>query len=204
MRLREGISTRRIGASRRRSLLFHRRQLLSALTLSVSSMFFTKRGWSQAPGFDAEFQALLADQDLLDRTRALGGIREEVATSRGTVTSRTKSDRNISQKAIDLIVAFEVSSKDIYQRKYQGVTRPGGASGDHHRHWLRRWVVSVANLREDWAGYMTDSEIALLSRACGVTGPRANVLLGPLSSIRISWDPPPSSHPRNIRWPAAS
>jgi hypothetical protein len=198
MRLPEGLSIRRIGASRRQPLLFHRRQLLSALALSASSMFLTKRGWSQAPGFDAAFQALLADQDLLDRTRALGGDRQELATSRGTVTSRTKSDRKISQKAIDLIVAFEVSSKDIYQRKYQGVTRPGGASGITIGIGYDVGYVSVANLKEDWAGYMSDSDIALLSRACGVTGSRANALLRPLSSIRIPWDPAYTQFLKNV------
>ncbi|MER3498445.1 MAG: hypothetical protein C4308_07320 [Chitinophagaceae bacterium] len=35
----------------------------------------------------------------------------------------------ISQKSIDQLIAFVISSKELYEKKYQQPTWPGGASG---------------------------------------------------------------------------
>ncbi|MGJ4927909.1 hypothetical protein ACQR1I_21895 [Bradyrhizobium sp. HKCCYLS2038] len=156
------------------------------------SCLFVSSGYrcasAQVHGFDVEFTKLLSNENLLAKTQEFGRLKEEVPVARGTVRSRERSDRKISQRSINLIVAFEVTSKSVYEKKYQGVIKPGGASGITIGIGYDVGYVSPEFLQEDWKGYIPDSDIKTLSMACDVIGNDANNLRPKLSNIRVPWD----------------
>lgn len=154
--------------------------------LSIQS--YLPNASAQPGSFDSELAEIISDEELMARTRELGYLPDDLPTARGTVRSRERSDRKISERAIKLIIAFEVTSKDVYIRKYQGVTRPGGQSGITMGVGYDLGYVTQEYLREDWSGYLSNDELKQLSIACNVRGTDANSLLLQLSNIRIPWD----------------
>ena len=163
-----------------------RRAFVGAVIASVPLPF--SDAFAQAQTFDSEFEKLKNDEFLLANTQAFGLIRDELTESRGTVRIRQRSDRKISQRASDLIIVFEVTSKETYTRKYQGVIRPGGESGITCGIGYDVGYVTEEYLREDWVGFISDTDIKALSIACGVTGNAAQALRRRLSQIQIPYD----------------
>lgn len=95
----------------------------------------------------------------------------------------------ISKAAFDLIVAEEVSSKAVYERKYRHPEWPGVASGVTIGIGYDVGYSTPARLRSDWDGIIPDRMIDALARTCGVTGARAGSLARALrSSVDIPWD----------------
>ncbi|SFL50910.1 hypothetical protein SAMN03159423_2121 [Bradyrhizobium sp. NFR13] len=165
------------------------RRSFTALAIgALTSTVLSRSLFAQAPNFDALFNELLANEALLEKTQTYGREKEELLISRGTVSSRKKSTRAISKRAIDLIIAFEVTGKTVYEKKYKGVIRPGGASGATWGIGYDGGYVSPQNVREDWQGLISDADIKDLSKTCGVTGPAANQFKSSLSHIQIGWD----------------
>lgn len=166
---------------------FTRRALgLGAINL-IALQSLGRSAWAQT-SFDTEFANLLNNEPLLARAQEFGRDKRDIPAARGTVKSREKSLRPISKRAIDLIVALEVTGKSTYERKYQGVIKPGGASGITIGIGYDVGYVTPQYLKEDWQGFISDSEIAALSAACNVTGDAANRYKRPLSAISIPWD----------------
>lgn len=81
----------------------------------------------------------------------------------------------ISQKAIDLIVFFEVSSPAFYEKKYRKPTWPGGQSGVTIG---IGYDVGYADghLVNDWTGKIPRPMIDALQQVVGVKGSRASTL----------------------------
>ena len=83
-----------------------------------------------------------------------------------------------------LIVRWEITSPAVYQRRYQGVIWPGGASGP-------TWAVGYdgghqtrQTITADWA---THPQVTSLSMTSGVTGPTAKLLLPQLAHVRTPY-----------------
>ena len=79
----------------------------------------------------------------------------------------------VSKKAIDLIVMEEVSSQKRYEKEYQGIVVPPGASGAtvgigydlaHH---------TATDIERDWRGLISSYQIAILKMFIGLTGDKA-------------------------------
>lgn len=112
----------------------------------------------------------------------------EVVTDREQVA---KDDgKLIAQEAIDLIVAEEVASRAVYERKYIHPEWPGGQSGVTIGigYDIGAGVRSIDQLRGDWKGLLSDGDIIALSRAIGVTGAAARSLANNLVAVTVSWD----------------
>lgn len=94
----------------------------------------------------------------------------------------------ISDKAIDLILMFEVSSKALYERRYRHPVWPKGRSGITVGIGYDVGYVRPAVLATDWQGQLAQEQIDVLALACGVTGPAAQGLLERTRSVDIPFD----------------
>jgi hypothetical protein len=81
--------------------------------------------------------------------------------------------REISKAAIDLIVKEEISSKAYYDRRYQHFDWPGGASGPTVGIGYDCGYCVPKEIVEDWAGILSEDQIATLVDASGIKGAKA-------------------------------
>lgn len=94
----------------------------------------------------------------------------------------------ISEKAIAMIVGFEVTSEAVYEAKYEKPTWPGGSSGVTVGIGYDVGYVSAQDLAQDWQGEIADAMIAALRTAVGVKGSPAKPLAHALgASVLVSW-----------------
>lgn len=99
-----------------------------------------------------------------------------------------KSERQISSRAFDLIVASEVSSQQAYRSRYENPVWPFGQSGVTIGIGYDIGACTRTFLKEDWGSYLDSSSLEQLTRACGVSGKGAAALVPDLKTVRISWD----------------
>lgn len=94
-----------------------------------------------------------------------------------------------SRAAIDLIVAHEVTSKEVYEKKYQRPEWPGGASGITVGIGYDLGYNTAADIADDWKNYLTPDVIHAMQRYAGVTGSRAHAVLDEAKrDISVPWD----------------
>ncbi|WP_332877121.1 hypothetical protein [Massilia sp. S19_KUP03_FR1] len=136
------------------------------------------------------FQALLdevrSDDTLLEHLQnddeaAYGPFQDDEDEKSKTVTPP------ISNAAIDLIVTFEVSSREVYKRKYRHPIWPRGRSGITIGIGYDVGYVTQAVLARDWSKVLTQADLNALNQACGVTGASASALVQPLAHIDIPY-----------------
>ena len=96
----------------------------------------------------------------------------------------------ISQAAFDLIVAEEVSSRAVYERKYRRPEWPGGASGITIGigYDIGAGVASREQLLNDWHGRISNAMIGALEPCIGRTGAAAKALLPSVRFVDVPWD----------------
>lgn len=95
----------------------------------------------------------------------------------------------ISQRAVDLIVSCEVSSRAYYEKNYRHPEWPGGASGVTIGIGYDLGYSGHNKLRADWDGKLPDAMISIMERCLGVTGDAARQLLPSVrSKIDVPWD----------------
>ena len=140
----------------------------------------------EAPLDEAELEQARADRE------GLAWWAEYVAETKGLETQQlggAGSATPISQKAFDLIVEFEVSSKAVYERKYRSTIWPKEQSGVTIGIGYDVGYATKAQLWSDWKGAIPDAMITALERALGVTGAPADAVARQLrSSVDISFD----------------
>lgn len=100
-----------------------------------------------------------------------------------------RSNTPISDRAKQLIIACEISSKSRYESLYQSPIWPRGQSGVTIGIGYDLGYVSADNFFEDWSSYIPNDQIALLSNACGITGVAAAALAQRMQEVSISWPP---------------
>lgn len=94
----------------------------------------------------------------------------------------------VSQKSLDLIVFFEVTSKEVYNKNHQQPNWPGGASGVSLGIGYDTGYYTKAQVATDWGPHLSAGEIQLLQAVCGKTGQAAKAVLNTCSSIRVNFD----------------
>ena len=95
----------------------------------------------------------------------------------------------ISQKAIDLIVDFEVTSKSYYERNYRKPEWPGGASGITIGIGYDLGYCSRDKIIGDWQGKVDESMLEDMLKYSGISGTRAKARLSEArSEIDIPWE----------------
>lgn len=79
----------------------------------------------------------------------------------------------MSNEAIGLIVAEEVTDERTYRKKYQGFDWPGGDSGPTVGIGYDCGYCKPDEIRADWVGILDESAIAVLVSASGIRGSAA-------------------------------
>lgn len=93
-----------------------------------------------------------------------------------------------SQRAVDLIVSFEVSDEATYNKLYRSPSWPGGASGVTIGIGYDCGYETAAQIASDWSAYLTPDMISKLCGAAGMTGARAQVETHKLrNAVSVSW-----------------
>lgn len=94
-----------------------------------------------------------------------------------------------SRAAVDLIVANEVTSRAVYEKKYQRPEWPGGASGITVGIGYDLGYNTADQILSDWRDYLTPDVIRSMQRYAGIHGVAASNLLSEARrDILVSWD----------------
>jgi GH24 family phage-related lysozyme (muramidase) len=94
-----------------------------------------------------------------------------------------------SQAGVDLIVTEEDGNQVYYTKHYQHFEWPAGASGPTVGIGYDCGYTTPYAVRHDWAGIISDGQIAMLVLACGLKGQAAHAFVEQAShSVTITWD----------------
>jgi len=154
-----------------------------------------------APEALGEFEL---EQSRADREGAEWAV-EVLSAEGGTEAFATHrpSATPLSSSAFDLIVEFEVSSEDVYERRYRSPEWPGGASGVTVGIGYDVGYATAALLHSDWDNAIPAVTIKALERGLGVKGPAAKPLAAALrTTVSIPFAPAIAVHRNKVlpRW----
>ena len=99
--------------------------------------------------------------------------------------SRRATSLECSCASLELIVSFEVGSRQQYERRFRRPTWPGGMSGVTIGIGYDLGMTPKAQIRSDWERNLSESELAALLAVQGVTGAAVKRLLRRLAHIVI-------------------
>jgi GH24 family phage-related lysozyme (muramidase) len=168
-----------------------RRRLLIATTTMVVCRNNVSASRAQTDDFQSQLDKLANDEDLLSATREYRERQSDefdFYASRAVAPRRPPSDRRISPSAERLIVTFEVSSPQIYEKKYRTAVWPHGLSGVTIGVGYDLGYVTAEWFLEDWSEHLSPTELSTLKPACEVTGPKAQQILASIGSVVIPWE----------------
>lgn len=94
----------------------------------------------------------------------------------------------VSQKSLDLIVFFEVTSKEVFDKNYQNCNWPGGASGVSLGIGYDCGYYTRAQIAIDWSPYLSAGDIQILQSVAGKTGEAAKAALPSAKSVKVNFD----------------
>lgn len=97
------------------------------------------------------------------------------------------SSTPVSERAIRLIVGFEVISQAYYEKKLIRPIWPGGDSGVTVGVGYDVGYVRKEWLREDWQSLIDEEAISNLVSACGVKGQAASGTLTDYEGVEVPW-----------------
>lgn len=93
-----------------------------------------------------------------------------------------------SEKAIRMIVAFEVTSESVYTNKYQSTIWPGGKSGVTIGIGYDLGYTSAAKLAADWGPLLPADMVEALGQALGIKGKPAKEMAAHLApAVLVPW-----------------
>ena len=99
--------------------------------------------------------------------------------------NRRAASLECSCASLELIVSFEVGSRQQYERRFRRPTWPGGMSGVTIGIGYDLGMTPKAQIRSDWERHLSESELAALLAGQGVTGAAVKRLLRRLAHIVI-------------------
>jgi GH24 family phage-related lysozyme (muramidase) len=149
----------------------------------VSSAIFD-RVLAQSPSFEDLLVTLKSDPSLVEGMRVKTDDPDEIGLERAPLRA-PKSQTPISERGSDLIVTCEVSSKKLYEARYQVPTWPRGKSGLTIGIGYDVGYVNPQELERDWREYIDADVINALKPACGVTGSSASAILRQISAQTV-------------------
>ena len=131
-------------------------------------------------------------QDLRwDRQKYDGGgaFELEAATSGPAATlSGAEVAALVSERARDLVILYEVTSRRAYERLYNRPLWPGGASGVTIGIGYDVGYASPKGLADTWRGLISFDYVTQLAKSCHVTGDAARQMTPQFHDITIPWD----------------
>lgn len=166
-----------------------RRSIIALIPAIALPFEIRSEARAESNAFDALLQKLQSDPALSINVIGHDELGETLVAGLETAPLRApKSSTPISNRAIELIVASEVSSHSTYEKKYQAPTWPTGQSGVTIGIGYDVGYVKPKELEMDWVNYISADQIRALQQACGEKGAAARDLLSTIPSVQISWD----------------
>lgn len=94
-----------------------------------------------------------------------------------------------SRAAVDLIVSHEVTSKAVYEKKYQRPEWPGVASGITVGIGYDLGYNTTSDIMKDWSPHLSPFVVQQMMKYAGLTGATAHARLAEArQSISVPWD----------------
>ncbi len=132
---------------------------------------------------------------LLGQTRGL----PELLQTTGADTERKQFDEafpvtlpvrraplpSISDRAADLILTFEVTSEDLYNKRYRHPVWPQGQSGVTIGVGYDLGYVTAAQLASDWTAAIGEASVRELKPVCGLKGEAAHQALPGVAAVDV-------------------
>jgi GH24 family phage-related lysozyme (muramidase) len=99
-----------------------------------------------------------------------------------------KSSRTVGSRAVRMIAAFEVSNKTRYENQYRRPMWPGKDSGVTIGIGYDLGYSAPLTFDEDWRGYMSDSDRALLHQVLGRKRAAARAAIAAVQAVEVAYD----------------
>lgn len=166
-----------------------RREIVMAGLAAVAMLQMQRQ--ARADDSLARFNALLAG--LQGDPNLAAGAKEGADKPIMTVSARRAgakvkpSKLKISNRAVKLIVSAEVTSPDVYTKRYQGAIWPKGQSGVTVGVGYDIGHTIPEQFWNDWKPYLPHELLDRLMIGCETTGEEAALLLEALQDIKIPW-----------------
>ena len=102
--------------------------------------------------------------------------------------SQKKNLYSLSKKSLDLILKYEVSSKNYYNKRLRRPTWPAAASGVTIGIGYDLGYNSVSDVKKDWGKHLSKSDLDRLCRVVGRKGSAAKAVVDSVKDISIPWE----------------
>lgn len=94
----------------------------------------------------------------------------------------------VSEKTVEKIIEWECSDRRTYEKTLSHPTWPGGNSGVTIGIGYDVGYYTKETIAHDWAGLLSDSDIARLQSVSGLKGSAAKAALGQVRDIDVTWE----------------
>lgn len=94
----------------------------------------------------------------------------------------------VSRRSIEALIAFEITSQEVYERKYQFPIWPKGQSGVTIGIGYDLGFATTQQITEAWGQHVSSSDLQLLLSVKGKTGLNAKVVLPSVKSVKIPFE----------------
>ncbi len=94
----------------------------------------------------------------------------------------------LSEEARVKVIEFEVTSENVYRRKYERAEAPGGKSGITIGIGYDLGYNTAEDVRRDLEGLISADDIETLVGACGLKGNAARSRLSEFRDVRVPWE----------------
>ena len=158
----------------------HRRDFIAALAGSL--VLECSPALAQSDPFNSLLSELASAPDIVEA----GWAYREPTVSRG-VGRGTPSKRKLNQSASDLIIACEVASPIVYNRRYRQPIWPKGPSGVTIGVGYDLRFANRAYLDRDWPMLSKESR-TLLAKVLTLAGQKARESLPLVSAVDVPWE----------------
>jgi hypothetical protein len=103
----------------------------------------------------------------------------------GIVAATRAVHLECSRRSLDLLLGFEVGSRQRYEKEFQRPVWPGGNSGVTVGIGYDVGMTQRAQVRADWGPLLSEVDLASLLAVQGVTGPAAKRLAQGVAQVKI-------------------
>lgn len=175
-----------------------RRAFNATLAAGFTSLIFS-RSMAESTStifdrFDSDLASVASDTNAVEATHAFreldsrhrGPTADELA-AQPSLARRFSSAKEISRRARDMIVIFEVSGELRYKQRYQRPIWPRGRSGITIGIGYDLGYVDADDFSDDWDSLIHSDAIMRLKAACRRTGSSAAALPPRYADIVIPW-----------------
>jgi GH24 family phage-related lysozyme (muramidase) len=115
------------------------------------------------------------------------GPTEDARRGNANLPRRWSSDKPLSERAVALIIAFEVTSAATYAKLYSHPIWPQESSGVTIGIGYDLGYADAKDIKEDWLPYVGEQITSRLQSVAGFKGSRAKQVIDSVRDVQIEW-----------------